>query len=172
MDIRQLHKIRIKNDYEQMCRLKTSPMIDWVAVKGTAPYIEEYLLTINVRTYKAQNVTMNQVKVRIKLDPTYPDVAPVTKMEGTLVYHPHWFTDGRFCCGTYVKTQQLGDYVVAMIQSLQYDHALINPRSPANYDAMKWYLDNKNNRTLFPCDKQVPPNPNGSNIGGFTVIKR
>ena len=170
MDIRQLHKVRIKHDYEQMCRLKTSHMIDWVATKGTAPYIEEYLLTINVRTYKAKNVTMNQVKVRIKLDPAYPNVAPVTKMEGTLVYHPNWWSDGKYCCGHYAPTESLGAYVNRMIQTLQYDHAVTNPGSPANRDAAAWYTANKNNRSLFPCDKQNLPNPDG--VGGFTVIKR
>lgn len=169
MDIHQLHKIRIKNDYDEMCRLKASPMIDWVATKGTAPYVEEYLVTINVRTYKAPNVPINQVKVRIKLDPAYPNVAPVTKMEGTLVFHPNWFSDGRYCCGFYDRTESLGPYVNRMIQTLQYDHAVTNPNSPANLEAKSWYVTNKSNRRLFPSDTQRLPNPNKS---GFTVIKR
>ena len=57
-----------------------------------------------------------------------------------------------------------------MIQTLQYDHAVTNPGSPANRDAAAWYTANKNNRSLFPCDKQNLPNPDG--VGGFTVIKR
>lgn len=166
MNITQLHKIRIENDYKEMCRIANSPMVSWVATKGTAPYVEEYLLTINVRTYSGPGKIMNQCKVRITLPPTYPKIAPETKMEGTLVYHPNWFTSGRYCCGSYVHTESLGKYVVRLIQTLQFDPVVTNPNSPANVEAKTWYLNNLN---LFPSDTHSLPNPNAQL--GFRIIK-
>ena len=169
MNMAELHKKRIENDYKEMCRLKSSPMVSWVPTKGSAPYIEEYLLTINVRTYSGPNKVMNSCKVRITLPAQYPTVAPNTVMEGTLVFHPNWFTSGRWCCGTYKATESLGNYVVRMIQTLQFDPLVTYPGSPANREASSWYSSHKNDKSLFPSDKQPLPNPNA--ILGFKRIQ-
>lgn len=166
MDIRELHKTRIKNDYNEMINIAKSPMVSWVATKGTAPYVEEYLITINVRTYSGPGTIMNQCKVRISLPANYPQVAPNTTMEGTVVYHPNWWENGKWCCGTYKMTESLGNYVVRLLQTLQFDPIVTNPNSPANHDAKNWYL---NNKSLFPSDHQPLPNPNAQI--GFRRIK-
>lgn len=164
MNITELHRTRIKNDYNEMVNLSRSPMVSWVATKGTAPYVEEYLITINVRTYSAPGSTMNQCKVRISLPPQYPQVAPNTIMEGKLVYHPNWYTTGRWCCGKYKMTESLGNYVIRLIQTLQFDPIVTNPKDYANKEAAQWYLANSG---LFPSDKQPLP----STRSGFRVIR-
>lgn len=169
MNISELHRIRIESDYKEMCRIRNSPMVSWVATKGTEPYVEEYLLTINVRTYSSQTTTINQCKVRITLPSDYPKTAPNTVMEGTLVYHPNWFTSGRWCCGTYKMTESLGNYVVRLIQTLQFDPIVTYPGSPANREAADWYRNNQRNKSLFPSDKQPLPNPN--QISGFRRLR-
>lgn len=156
MTIQELHRKRISNDYKEMCKLRESPMISWTAVKGKAPYIEEYLLTIKVNTYSGPDIPMKQCKVRITLPPQYPNVAPETRMEGTLVYHPNWYTSGRWCCGSYRPTESLGSYVIRLIQTLQYDKTVTNENSPANSDASAWYRSNKESGR-FPSDKQPLP---------------
>ena len=45
----EIRRIRLANDYKQMCNIKGN-VITWESTKGTAPYIEEYKITINVRT--------------------------------------------------------------------------------------------------------------------------
>lgn len=170
MDIAQLHKIRIATDYKEMCRIATSPMVSWVATKGKAPYVEEYVLTIKVRTYSGPDKVMNQCKVRITLPPNYPQNAPETRMEGVLVFHPNWYKSGKYCCGKYASSESLGNYVLRMIQSLQYDPQITNPNSAANPDAKTWYLNNKHNKKMFPSDKQPLPNTRG--IAGFVVTGR
>lgn len=172
MDITQLHKIRIASDYKEMCRIATSPIISWVATKGKAPYVEEYVLTIKVRTYSGPDKVMNQCKVRVTLPPDYPQRAPLTRMEGVLVFHPNWFINGTYCCGSYPLSESLGNYVLRMIRSLQYDPQVTNPnpRDAANPDAIKWYLNNKHNKKMFPSDKQSLPSTRG--VAGFVVTGR
>ena len=157
MNLAQLHRTRLENDYKEMRRIANSPMVSWVAEKGKAPYVEQYLLTIKVRTYSGPGKIMEQCKVRISLPTDYPKVAPNTEMIGTVVYHPNWWENGRWCCGTYKMTESLGNYVVRLIQTLQFDPVVTNPSSPANRDAKDWYLKNKE---LFPSDHQPLPNPN------------
>ena len=166
MNLAELHKIRLASGYKEMCRIANSPMVSWKATKGEAPYVEEYLLTINVRTYSGPGKIINTCKVRISIPANYPQVAPITIMEAPIVFHPNWWSDGRWCCGKYKITESLGNYVVRLIQTLQFDPIVTNPDSAANHDAKKWYLDNKN---LFPSDKQPLPNPDAQI--GFRVIK-
>ena len=168
MTQKELRKIRLKNDYDEMMRIRSSPMVSWVATKGTVPYVAESLLTIKVRTYSSKDSVMNECTVRITLPEKYPTVAPNTVMEGTMVFHPNWF-DGthRWCCGKYQASESLGRYVVRMIQTLQFDPLVTFPGSPANRDAAKWYSENAKNKKLFPSDNQPLPNPNKTL--GFTV---
>ena len=170
MNIAELHRIRIASDYNEMCQIARSPMVSWTATKGEAPYVEEYLLTIKVRTYSGPNKIMNSCKVRITLPANYPQVKPVTKMEGTLVFHPNWFTDGGYCCGDYRPKESLGNYVVRLIETLQYNRQITNEKSAANQTANRWYLNNRGNKDLFPSDKQ--PLPDNHGLPGFRVTGR
>ena len=167
MNIKELHRTRIKTDYEEMLTIPANPVLSWKATKGIAPYIEEYLLTIKVRTYSAPGKIMNECKVRVSIPENYPTVAPVAYMEGTKVFHPNWFTSGKYCGGLNHPTESLKSYIMRMIQTLQYDPAITNPRSPANPEANSWFLKNKH---LFPSDKQ--PLPIRAMRRGFTVTKR
>lgn len=146
-------RIRLKSDYEDMKKIKNQPYASWVVSKGAEPYVEEYLITINVRTYYAPGKAMNTCKVKITLPANYPYDAPDTIMvSDPLVYHPHWFISGRYCPGSWGVSESLLRYTEKMIETLQNNPDLINPDSPANTDAMNWYLRNKNNKSLFPSD--------------------
>ena len=172
MNISELHRTRIANDYKEMCCIQSSPMVSWVATKGVAPYIEEYLLTINVKTYCSPTKTMNQCKVRIVLPPNYPTVAPNAIMEGTMVYHPNWFQNThRWCCGNYRMSESLGNYVVRMIQTLQFDPVVTFPDDPADKKIASWYKEHMNDKKMFPTDKQPLPNPNPVKVSGFKRIR-
>ena len=45
----EIRKIRLANDYKQMCNIRGS-IISWVVTEGSEPYVEEYKLTVHVRT--------------------------------------------------------------------------------------------------------------------------
>ena len=156
MNFAEVHKKRLKNDYEEMCCLANSPMVSWKATKGEAPYVEEYLLTINVRTYSGPGVIMNQCNVRISLPMDYPKRAPKVVMEEPVVFHPNWYANGMWDYGWFQCSESLGNFVARMIRSLQYDPMQINLYSPSNTEAKRWYLDNQEQ---LSADNQVLSNP-------------
>src|SRR5690349_13099934 len=73
-------------------------------------------------------------------------------------FHPNWNKEGLWCHGTWIISEGLGHNVVRMIRTLQFDLEITNEGSPANWDAKNWYSQHKNSG-LFPCDRQVLPDP-------------
>lgn len=176
----EIRKIRLANDYKQMCNIQGS-VISWVATKGTAPYIEEYKVTINVRTIIGLSSNGPRYRdssvVTVTLPPDYPMKAPKTIMVSSpQPFHPNWFTSKNWCFGTWAMSEALGDHVIRMVKTLQFDPDITNEYSPANSEANSWYKENKNSG-LFPCDRTKLPDPSSPNSGrgqenGRFIIKR
>lgn len=176
----EIRNIRLANDYKQMCNIKGN-VISWVPTKGTAPYVEEYRITVNVRTiigvenhspkYRYSSVVL------ITLPPDYPRGKPQTKMVSSpQPFHPNWWPDQRWCEGAWFMSEALGDYVIRMVKTLQFDPDITNEHSPANAEARDWYVSNKY-LEIFPCDRTKLPDPSTPNSGNSTgnssfVIKR
>lgn len=152
MNLQDIHKLRLMNDYRLLCSITDNDFFTWEPIKGIVPYVEEYLFTIKVRTYAAPNTKINQCKVRILLPPTYPQVAPVAIMEDPKIYHPNWLESGRYDCGCYKMTEILAVFVWRMIQNIQFNPTYVNPHSPFNHSAAQWYLANQQ---LFPSDNKT-----------------
>jgi ubiquitin-protein ligase len=155
----EIRNIRLSNDFQAMNNIK-GHIIDWQPIKGTAPYVEAYRLTVNVRSIKGEGPQYrDQHEITVELPEGYPNAKPMTKMiSKPVVYHPNWWADGRWCEGYWDIAEGLGDYVIRMIRTLQYDPEITNENSPANSEAKGWYLANRN-RGIFPCDNQVLPDP-------------
>lgn len=158
----EIRKIRLSSDYKQMCNIK-GDIVSWVPLKGTAPYIEEYQVTINIPTIISANGGTPQYRqssvVIVTLPANYPTSGPVIRMTSLpIAFHPNWWDDGLWCNGTWFMSEALGDHVIRMIKTLQYDSDITNPKSPANPDANEWYVANKD-RGIFPCDKSKLPDP-------------
>ncbi len=169
MTRQELHKTRLASDYRDMCSIK-SPVFSWEAVRGEPPYVEEYRWHIRVHTYADRDKPIDSCTGRTILPPEYPTLAPETRMEGTLVYHPNWFSNGRYCCGIYQSTESLVNYLSRMINSLQFDPYVTNPKSPANPEAKDWYLRHKNDKSMFPSDHLPPLVANC--VQGFRPIRK
>lgn len=144
-------------------------MIDWKVSKGKEPRVEEYIMTIHVHTFVSQTRTVDQIKVKVTLPPTYPTNAPIIQAIGeegqSRPYNPNWHRDGKYCGNIWNIKESLGNHIVRMIQTLQYDPLIINPGSAANGEANSWYL---NNKERFPCDTQ--PLPSFSTVSGFRKL--
>lgn len=176
----EIRKIRLGNDYKQMQRIQGS-IISWHPLKGTVPYIEEYEITINVRTIEGIGTNgkpkyRNSSKVILTLPADYPRVAPKVVMQTRpKPFHPNWFPGMNWCYGTWFPSEALGDYVIRMVKTLQFDKDITNENSPADVEANEWYKRNINSG-LFPCDRQVLPDPSSSfkfpQQSGFRVIRR
>lgn len=159
-------KIRLQNDYKQMLNIRGN-IIEWQPKKGVTPYIEEYELTVNIKSIISSVPDYrNQHIIQIILPANYPIKPPETKIQGQpSPFHPNWYENGRWCHGTWDFSEGLGVYVVRMIKTLQFDLSISNPKSPANRGAVTWFKRNLN-KNIFPCDKTPLPDPTKSR---FTV---
>lgn len=160
-------RIRLKNDYQTMVNIKR-PWLDWRVVRGEAPFVEEYELSVRLRTIVGPSPEYaDHHLISIFLPPTYPhNSAPQIKYLGdTRPFHPNWFSDGRWCFGTWLIHESLGQHVKRMLQTLQYDPQITYTGSPANRDATTWYLARqKSQPRLFPCDRTDLPDPTTSRL--------
>ena len=57
--------------------------------------------------------------------------------------------------------EKLGEHVIRMIQTLQYNDEITNEKSLANGEAGSWYVANRG-KGLFPCDRTPLPDPTGA----------
>jgi ubiquitin-protein ligase len=159
MTPQEIRSLRLKNDYEEMVNIKGA-IIDWKAVRGNPPYVEEYELTVNVNgiisdvpAYRSQHI------IKLVLPADYPNKPPEIHMLSIpFVFHPNWYVVGRWCYGKWLMPEGLGHHVLRMIRTIQYDSEITNENSAANIEANKWYLSKRNSR-LFPCDRKVLPDP-------------
>lgn len=175
----EIRRIRLANDYKQMCNIK-SDIISWVATKGTTPYIEEYRITVNIRTIigviDGKPIYRNSSMVLVTLPPDYPLKPPKTVMiSSPQPFHPNWYTSKNWCFGTWIMSEALGDHVIRMLKTLQFDPDITNEYSPANDKANSWYKSKKNSG-LFPCDRTRLPDPSSHNPTspslGFVIKRR
>lgn len=118
MNISELRKIRLSNDYQKMYELSNYPFISWKAIKGRAPYVEEYLVTIAVKSFITPDTIAEQHTVRIVLPNEYPMRAPKFIMNAPVIYHPNWYESGIWGSMYYKPTYSLGDMVLHMIEDI------------------------------------------------------
>lgn len=166
-------RIRLKNDYQTMVNMKR-PWLDWRVVSGEEPYVEEYEITVKLKTIvgPGPNYASNH-KISVSLPSTYPhSSAPQIKYLGSpKPFHPNWWTDGRWCYGSWLIHESLGQHVKRMLQTLQYDMQITNEDSPANSEAKTWYLS-KRSSGIFPCDKTDLPDPTTSRLKVKSGVKK
>lgn len=158
--------IRLKNDHSEMVNIR-GDVIQWKAVKGDAPYVEAYELTVKVRTIISSAPSYrNEHVISLELSEDYPNRPPSISMQTSPPpYHPNWYRNGNWCYGSWDISEGLGHHVIRMIRTLQFDLEITNPDSAANSDANDWFLSKKTS-DLFPCDRTNLPDPTKSK---FTI---
>ena len=165
---RNIRAVRLKNDHREMLNLKrVGNTIDWKVVAGEPPMVEAYELTVQVKSVIGPEPKYrHEHRISLVLPHGYPSSPPEIRMiSDPVVFHPNWFTDHRWCHNTWSHTTSLGDHVIRMIRTLQYDPEITNENSPANSRANEWYVEKKTSG-LFPCDNQILPDPT---VVGFAV---
>ena len=176
----EIRKIRLANDYKQMLNIQ-GDIISWTAVKGAPPHVEEYKLTINVRTIASASGDIPQYRdkseVVVSLPADYPRLAPRASMVSPVIFHPNWSSGWGWCSGHWSMTEALGDFVIRMVKTLQFDPDITNPHGTGYSAADKWYSANLQ-KGIFPCDKTVLPDPSSSKedsapkTSGFVIKPR
>ncbi len=155
---------RLSSDYREMMKIQDRPYLSWIATKGELPCVEEYLLTVKLRTY-ALSVrsgvhtvgVIDRCVIRITLWDSYPAVAPYVRMLNLPpVFHPDWYSKGTYSPHTpWDPATSLKDFVAGMLKTLRYDPERIDTTAPANYKALDWFMKNRDNDKLFPSDTTV-----------------
>ena len=176
MTPQEIRKIRLGNDYKQMLNIQNRGVISWEAVEGKPPYVEKYRVTIHVRTITGKRangspIYRNVSVVTVTLPPDYPNSAPRIVMESSPPFHPNWFDDSHWCYGSWRVGEALGDHVIRMIKTLQFDPAITNENDAANENAKAWYIAKKRSG-LFPCDRTRLPDPSTPPNAGFKFVIR
>jgi ubiquitin-protein ligase len=153
-------RIRLSNDYQTMVNISRD-WLKWTVLSGNPPFVEAYELDVKLKTITSQRPEYaTKHKIKVELPPGYPaSSAPnIVYLGPNRPYHPNWFTSGKWCWGEWHYNESLGQHVVRMLQTLQYDPMITNPKSPANKEASDWYLANSS-RSIFPCDTTPMPDP-------------
>ncbi len=164
MTPQEIRNMRLKHDYSEMLSIR-GESIEWKATKGVVPFVEEYEVTINIRSIIGNGPQYRyKHSVKVVLPSNYPNRAPDISMISTpYVFHPNWYTNGKWCFGSWNIGEGLADHVLRMIRTLQYDLDITNEHSPANGEANSFYLDNRDTG-IFPCDKTTLPIPSQMDV--------
>lgn len=162
-------RARLASDYWELKSMEGA-VLTVRPLSGTPPYVDEYELTVRVRSIVAPSPTYRSMHViRLSLPAGYPtsDFPRVVMVTKPYPYHTNWFRSGSWCYGSGSHhTEGLGNFVVRMMQTLQFDPHLIDVTSAANLEAANWYTQHKNVPGLFPCDTTKLPQPL---VGGMTI---
>ncbi len=155
---------RLAADYRDMLKLQNRPYLSWIATKGELPRAEEYLLTVDLRTYalsaQSGGYTVGVIRrctILITMWSSYPKIAPNIRMLNLPpVFHPNWYSKGTYCPSEPWRPETtLKEYVTQMLRTLVYDPCAIDTVKPANYKALDWYIKRKDDLGLFPSDKTI-----------------
>ena len=123
----------------------------------------QYVLRIMCRSVEALDSGTPRFRtshdVKISLSSSYPLGKPTVTML-TPIFNPHIFTSGAFCLGDFWNpAESLDVFVQRLIAIIVCDPVILDPRSPANGEAMRWV---QANRQQLPFDtvtiaQQVAP---------------
>lgn len=155
MTIREAFRTRQASDYYELMSMRGS-VLDVVPISGKPPYVEEYELTIKVRSIVGPEPTYRSVhKVHLSWPMGHPlcNSPKAVMISKPYTFHPNWFKNGAWSYGSGdICAQGIRNFVVHLIQSLQFDENLIDLGSVSNLDAAIWYSEHKNIPGMFPCD--------------------
>lgn len=162
---------RLATDYRELMSMR-GPVLDVKPISGTPPYVDAYEITVYIRSIIGPEPTYRGVhKLHLSLPAGYPISAfpRAIMLSKPYPFHTNWFRNGVWCYGSETLcTEGLGNYVVRLMQTLQFDEAIIDTDSAANLDAANWYRQNRHVRGLFPCDTTKLPQPV---VGGMMIKK-
>jgi ubiquitin-protein ligase len=158
MTPQEMRNQRLKNDHSEMINLR-GELISWRILRGAAPFVEEYELTVHVRTIIGDQPSYRDShQIRLSLPNGYPVAPPeIVMLSRPAPFHPNWWESGKWCYGTWTG-ESLGRHVIRMIRTLQYDPEITNENSPANRTANNWYQGSRS-LGIFPCDNKTLPDP-------------
>ena len=121
-------------------------------ISGNPPSVVNVELlypTAGGKTYP--NAIQKSTQLVIELGAKYPFSEPRVVIK-TPILHPNVYASGQVCLGAkWLPTQGLDLLVKRIISIITYDPAILNENSPANRDALNWYIATQRQHPLaFP----------------------
>ncbi|APG27033.1 hypothetical protein A7E78_03810 [Syntrophotalea acetylenivorans] len=150
---------RVKQDLRKIEELAKS-LDGRIKIKSTeGSPINKIVLEIKYPTAPSKaypDKVQDTTEVKIELLSRYPFQEPTATII-TPIYHPNVYTSGKICFGTkWLPTQGLDLLTKRIIQIITFDETILNEKSPANSDALRWYRGAiSKNPNAFPTDKLV-----------------
>lgn len=175
----ELRRERIAADYRQMQNIR-GRIIDWRPVAGEPPLVTAYALVVRVRTIVGPGPShAGEHYLNIDLPDGYPfrEAPRITMTKRPYPFHPNWYDRGRWCFGHWMPTELLGDHVIRMVRTLQFDPELTSLDSVANRSAVDLYRQQLRQGQL-PVDRQrlpdpaCPGHPSGGRRSSFVILAR
>jgi ubiquitin-protein ligase len=150
MSVQQLRKAA---DFDKLKAFaaRSNGAVTILSTTGNPP--TQYVVRINCRSLEAVRsgspAFRNAHELKINLSANYPLGKPTVTMV-TPIFNPHIFSSGSFCLGdSWNPAESLDVFIQRLIAIIVCDPVILDPRSPANTDAMKWV---QANRQQLPFD--------------------
>ena len=124
------------------------------AIKLISSNINKLSIDLNYRTVADRSGKISEItKVEIQLPERYPFVEPKVIFK-TIVFHPNVYSSGQVCLGTkWIPTEGLDLLLERLIKILVFDATILNTKSPANSEALRWYQKKvTSSPNFFPTD--------------------
>ena len=148
---------RVENDIQKIYELANTSEGRIRILQTLGNPIDKIILQLDyvtVGSSKYPNEKRNSSTVEFALLERYPFVEPKVKFQ-TPILHPNVYTSGLVCLGSkWIPTEGLNLLVKRIVKLLIFDEQILNENSPANRNALIWYLETKKiYPNAFPTDK-------------------
>jgi len=143
---------RLQSDFRKVKELVSNSggSLKLIETTGNPPtsYVMEYHCPSLVKDqFGSLHIEYNH-QIQINLGANYPIGKPTAKVL-TSIFNPHVFTHNTICLGAVWSVSETLDTLILRIGALlQLDPKVLDPKSPANYEAMNWVQTHKNKLPL------------------------
>ena len=166
-DVACFYKKCLENEYKSTLELNkiADGLIEVVPAPGqTPPFVEAYIAAFNFPTLvKAGNQIrlQNGIRVLIKTEGStlfsrriqaqIPAGEPVP-------FHPNWWDSGLMDNGMErMEMHELIPFLQFVFYVLQFQERYVNPLSPSNVEAARYWIEHRNDPGAFPTDTHPFP---------------
>jgi hypothetical protein len=152
--VNDAHAIRKRQDLAKLVSLqgRIPSILEIITVSGDPPHsilLRLRIPTARNKSYPLQKQEINEVE--IQLPANYPFPPGPTVHFKTPILNPNVYTSGKWCFGNWTITENLELFVIRLMKVIALDPSIVYPKSAANAEAARWFLDlNKSQPNIFP----------------------
>lgn len=149
-----IRKIRLSNEYKEMLEIKDTPTSKWETDGSEQEVEDEYIVTLYTKTYSTPDILIDECQLKITFPENYPFESPIIQVVNTPLFNPLFNQYGFLENISFDFNYSLVDCLEYIFYALQFQPGYIPEDAVSNSTSVEWYLSNKDNKALFPCDKK------------------